>query len=138
MKYADKLKDPRWQKKRLEILERDKWMCRGCCEKEKTLHVHHIFYVPQCEPWEIPNGLLVTLCCDCHHPKPCLEEYKSCQECPDYGPGDQDCEGPGNTPKDMIDIIGSLLDLLWKNSEVYGGHTFHVILANAHYTLKPE
>lgn len=55
MKYAEKLKDPRWQKKRLEILERDKWMCRGCCETQKTLHVHHIFYVHGLEPWDVPN-----------------------------------------------------------------------------------
>jgi hypothetical protein len=26
-KYSDKLKDPRWQKKRLQIMERDNWCC---------------------------------------------------------------------------------------------------------------
>ena len=25
MSYSDKLKDPRWQRKRLEIFERDNW-----------------------------------------------------------------------------------------------------------------
>ena len=37
--YLEKLKDPRWQKKRLEILERDGWKCMACGEKEKTLRV---------------------------------------------------------------------------------------------------
>ena len=39
----EKYKDPRWQKKRLKILERDKWACQLCDGKEKTLHIHHKF-----------------------------------------------------------------------------------------------
>ena len=42
--YAEKFKDPRWQKKRLEILERDDFSCRVCYDASNTLHVHHCFY----------------------------------------------------------------------------------------------
>ena len=33
MGYSEKLKDPRWQKKRLEILERDNFRCQYCGDK---------------------------------------------------------------------------------------------------------
>jgi len=65
-KYSEKLKDPRWQKKRLEIFERDNWACKYCGNKNETLHVHHLFYSGKSEPWEIHNGFLVTLCESCH------------------------------------------------------------------------
>jgi len=67
--YSEKLKDPRWQKKRLEILDRDKWTCKICGETEITLHVHHIFYLPKIEPWDVPSGFLLTVCEDCHFNK---------------------------------------------------------------------
>ena len=63
--YSKKLRDPRWQKKRLEILNRDGFTCRLCEDSESTLHVHHKRYFSG-EPWEIPNSLLVTLCESCH------------------------------------------------------------------------
>lgn len=63
--YHRKLKDPRWQKKRLAILERDEWRCRMCGDDENTLHVHHRYY-SNGEPWEIDDKALVTLCADCH------------------------------------------------------------------------
>lgn len=66
MKYSDKLRDPRWQKKRLKILERDEWACRGCFDSENTLVVHHLRYLPDKEPWDYPDGLLLTLCEECH------------------------------------------------------------------------
>ncbi len=64
MKYSRKLKDPRWQKKRLKILERDNFECRFCENKELTLNIHHIAYHK--EPWDCPDELLITLCEDCH------------------------------------------------------------------------
>jgi hypothetical protein len=65
--YAEKLKDPRWQRKRLEILERDIWMCSNCGDNEKTLHVHHRLYDKKySDPWDYPSELLITLCEDCH------------------------------------------------------------------------
>jgi hypothetical protein len=64
--YLALLKDPRWQKMRLEILSRDDWTCQSCTNKEKTLNVHHRYYVRGNSPWEYPPESLVTLCEDCH------------------------------------------------------------------------
>ncbi len=64
--YSEKLKDPRWQKKRLEILERDEWTCQICQDSTSTLVVHHRKYLPNKDPWDYPDDLLVTLCENCH------------------------------------------------------------------------
>jgi glutaredoxin len=64
--YSEMLKDPRWQKKRLEILQRDGWACVYCEEDEKTLHVHHLRYRKGKKPWEHEDTDLQTLCVDCH------------------------------------------------------------------------
>jgi len=66
MKYTDKLKDPRWQKKRLKILERDGWSCQRCGDTDNTLHVHHRRYLYAVEPWDYGDSLLVTMCAKCH------------------------------------------------------------------------
>lgn len=65
--YAEKLKDPRWQKKRLEIFERDGWHCVRCDSGLITLHVHHKKYLMDTEPWDYPHDLLSTLCENCHN-----------------------------------------------------------------------
>lgn len=65
-KYSEKLRDPRWQKKRLEILQRDEWKCQACGDKEAPLHIHHIFYDIGKDPWDYKNRHLITLCEDCH------------------------------------------------------------------------
>jgi hypothetical protein len=64
--YSDLLKDPRWQKTRLKIMERDGWKCVVCGETEKTLSVHHKYYRPGVKPWDYPSESLVTLCEFCH------------------------------------------------------------------------
>lgn len=64
--YWEKLKDPRWQRKRLEILDRDGWECVVCGAKEKTLHVHHGYYEKGVDPWDARDEVLHTLCEDCH------------------------------------------------------------------------
>lgn len=64
--YATKLRDPRWQKRRLEILQRDDWECQCCCDKETTLNVHHRWYENDKEPWDASDDALVTLCETCH------------------------------------------------------------------------
>jgi hypothetical protein len=68
--YLEKLKDPRWQKKRLEILERDAWTCQVCQNTENTLHVHHCWYENDIEPWDYPGECFVTLCEPCHEAEP--------------------------------------------------------------------
>lgn len=64
--YKEVLTDPRWQKKRLEIFDRDKWACRYCDDTTKTLHLHHLFYLADKPPWDYPDYAFLTLCCDCH------------------------------------------------------------------------
>lgn len=67
MSYSEKLRDARWQKKRLEIMERDSFHCL-CCNHSvsKPLNVHHLYYEKGLEPWEHENEIMVTLCDDCH------------------------------------------------------------------------
>jgi 5-methylcytosine-specific restriction endonuclease McrA len=64
--YYQKLKDPRWQKKRLEVMQRDGFSCQICFDTDSTLNVHHRRYIQGNEPWEYENYLLVTLCESCH------------------------------------------------------------------------
>ncbi len=64
--YWQKLKDPRWQKKRLEVLERAKWRCEDCGDESVTLHVHHKIYQRETEPWDYPDGDYVCCCESCH------------------------------------------------------------------------
>lgn len=66
MTYSEQLKDPRWQKKRLEVLQRDNFKCCECSEDTITLHVHHRYYVAKRMAWEYPNVTYVTLCKNCH------------------------------------------------------------------------
>jgi 5-methylcytosine-specific restriction endonuclease McrA len=78
LSYSEKLKDPRWQKKRLEILERDGWRCVLCENTEATLHVHHRRYFHGKDPWEYPSNLLSTLCENCHESeREMRKEYES-------------------------------------------------------------
>jgi hypothetical protein len=64
--YAEKFKDPRWQKKRLEIFERDRWACVRCKKKDEELQVHHRCYEKGKDPWDYPDEILITLCACCH------------------------------------------------------------------------
>jgi hypothetical protein len=62
--YKEKLLDPRWQKKRLFIFNRDNFTCQLCQDKDSTLHIHHKKYYG--EPWDVGNSDLITLCSYCH------------------------------------------------------------------------
>jgi hypothetical protein len=64
MKYSEKLRDPRWQRKRLEVMQRDKFTCLACGDKASTLNVHHKQY--HGDPWDAPMPSLETLCEACH------------------------------------------------------------------------
>ena len=66
MAYGEKLKDPRWQKMRLEIFKRHGWACRWCHAKKRTLAVHHLWYETEAEPWEATPESLLTVCESCH------------------------------------------------------------------------
>jgi 5-methylcytosine-specific restriction endonuclease McrA len=64
--YQEKLKDPRWQKKRLEILQVCNFSCEDCGCRDKELQIHHCFYIKGMEPWEYDISLLMCLCPE-HH-----------------------------------------------------------------------
>ena len=66
MTYQEKLKDPRWQKKRLEILQRDMWCCQICNNENDTLNIHHFQYRKGLEPWDYKDSDLLTVCEPCH------------------------------------------------------------------------
>jgi hypothetical protein len=66
MTYAEKLRHPRWQKMRLEVLERDKFTCQLCGDTETTLDVHHFCYHVSGDPWGVDDSCLTTYCRHCH------------------------------------------------------------------------
>ncbi|MDH5570391.1 MAG: HNH endonuclease [Gammaproteobacteria bacterium] len=75
MNYSKDLKSPKWQKKRLEILQRDEWKCTACNDDSTTLCVHHKEYHKDKKPWEYDNDFLVTLCEKCHQYEHLLDIY---------------------------------------------------------------
>lgn len=67
--YREQLKDPRWQKKRLEVFMRDNFSCVKCKDETTELHVDHLYYVKGASPWEVPMDALQALCRPCHEIK---------------------------------------------------------------------
>lgn len=67
--YAEKLKDTRWQKKRLEVFSKNDFRCEVCGSSDETLHAHHKEYFKGREPWEYEARQLVCICATCHKNK---------------------------------------------------------------------
>ena len=63
--YVEQLRDPRWQRKRLEVLSAAAWRCGRCQNSRRTLHVHHRKYRPVAV-WEYESAELEVLCEPCH------------------------------------------------------------------------
>jgi hypothetical protein len=66
MDFKEQIKHPNWQKRRLEILQKDNFACQMCGDKESPLHVHHLRYVKGLKYWEYKDWELITLCEECH------------------------------------------------------------------------
>lgn len=66
LSYAEKLKSPKWQKKRLEILNLKGFKCEACGDEENQIQVHHRFYLKGREPWQYDNDVFQVLCEKCH------------------------------------------------------------------------
>lgn len=64
--YSERLRHPKWQKRRLQIMERDGWKCSSCGVDDQPLNVHHRRYIRGREPWEYCDLDLMTLCDKCH------------------------------------------------------------------------
>ena len=66
MDYKEQIKSPKWQKRRLEIMEKDNFSCQLCGDTETMLNVHHLFYHRDRNIWEYEDWELMTLCENCH------------------------------------------------------------------------
>jgi hypothetical protein len=67
MDYKEKLNHPKWQKRRLEIMQKADWKCEKCgCDSEQ-LHVHHTDYkAGGPNPWDYEDQYLQCICATCH------------------------------------------------------------------------
>lgn len=66
LSYYEQLKHPKWQKRRLEILNASNFKCKRCGAGDDTLHVHHRHYVKGRMVWEYDDSELIALCEFCH------------------------------------------------------------------------
>ena len=66
MDYKEQIKHPKWQKKRLEILEENNWTCAACGNTDAQLHVHHTRYEKNKMIWDYSNYKLMAVCNECH------------------------------------------------------------------------
>jgi hypothetical protein len=64
--YFEKLRDPRWQKMRLEVMQNKEFCCEICGDSKSTLNVHHKVYFKDRNPWEYLPQQLACLCESCH------------------------------------------------------------------------
>lgn len=64
--YREQFKDPRWQRRRLEILKGADFTCVECGNTMDEFHVHHRYYVPERMVWEYPDFALLAVCHICH------------------------------------------------------------------------
>lgn len=74
MTYAEQLKHPMWQKKRLEIMQAANFECCDCGAGDESLNVHHMYYVKGRKPWEYENSAFKCVCESCH------KKYKEIQD----------------------------------------------------------
>jgi 5-methylcytosine-specific restriction endonuclease McrA len=58
---AEQRRDPRWERKRLEIRQRDDCTCRDCGTTGHELQGHHTFSHRGLAPWEYPGWVMICL-----------------------------------------------------------------------------
>lgn len=64
--YSELLRHPKWQRKRLEVMNAAGFRCEKCGDAETTLNVHHKKYRCGAKPWEYELHELECLCERCH------------------------------------------------------------------------
>jgi hypothetical protein len=64
--YFEKLKDPRWQKRRLDVFQSANFACAYCSDATSPLHAHHLEYIKGKDPWDYDDSQLICLCDACH------------------------------------------------------------------------
>lgn len=72
--YSEKLRDPRWQKRRCEIFEAKGHKCYECGETPPSLDIHHLCYLKGREPWEYADEYLMPICRPCHENRQSIED----------------------------------------------------------------
>ena len=91
--YSEQYRSPKWQKKRLEVMELAGFECVACGSKDKTLNVHHLVYHKGREVWDYENGELQVLCEECHETRHAYQKYLA------YGLGQL-------TNEEMAQVVG--------------------------------
>jgi hypothetical protein len=119
--YAEKLKDPRWQQKRLRILERDEWACLACNAANQTLHVHHKAY--EGEPWDVADEFLETLCEECHANRRGMDKF-FCQLVKTF---------PTRGMNELASLFAEIQDLLYADLDNETRSTISAIEAPLHF-----
>ncbi len=66
LSYKEQLQHPNWQRKRLEIFQRDDFTCQICGATDKQIQVHHLYYLPGTHVWEYDDEAMKTVCNE-HH-----------------------------------------------------------------------
>lgn len=155
--YSEKLKDPRWQRRRLQILDRANFTCEECEASTKTLHVHHLYYVSGREPWEYPDFALLALCHDCHSEVPMGIETRRREELDvldeweialqwisgsgnrligsfDFGMPFMALQSAGYTPIQSVGILSSLFDPISKElPDILRRYADHWVMTHPNY-----
>ncbi len=60
LSYKEQLTHPNWQRKRLEIFQRDNFACTICGNTEHQLQVHHLYYLPEILAFKILTSKINT------------------------------------------------------------------------------
>ena len=89
--YRELLRDPRWQRRRLEVMSRADFKCEKCGDAKSELNVHHSHgYRSSAMPWEYPDSELECLCKKCHEREHGIIPYDPNRVFPDTPKGRAD------------------------------------------------
>lgn len=64
--YAEQLRHPKWQEKRLRVFQAAGFRCARCESNSRELHAHHKLYLKGHKAWEYEDDLIECLCDRCH------------------------------------------------------------------------
>lgn len=126
--YYEKLRDPKWQRKRLEIMQRAGFSCEWCGDGAKTLHIHHGYYAKGHEPWDYGEDTLYCLCEVCHekaevnkhdihieiarvHPRDLRELLQNLFEWKSKHPRPTPTDGVGSQPQMVPSEVSTISDV---------------------------
>jgi hypothetical protein len=102
--YSQKLRDPRWQKKRLEVMQYFDFSCEICGDSKSTLNIHHKQYLKGYQPWDYHIEQLSCLCETCH------DEYHDLPDLLSYACSFLPIDGKNNRDEIAI-LIGGILGI---------------------------